>query len=757
YDDQAATMNLPSTQMNLRDHLCQWWHMSRFYFKSIVLSVSFVIIVVCGIGFIALGQYTSQVMFGVTSLPVTYMLLDTISSNFMLFALIIIIVYTGELIWKDISNRFSIIMDSSPLSNHKIILSKFSAMIMIELLLVGIIIATGVTIQLLHGFYDFSFGIYFKSLFLNFFPTLFLMTFLTFLVHTLSGNKFLGHGLVILIFVGQMFYRKLGITHLMFKYASSPTMDYSGMNGFQKFVSPALTYDFYWTMAGLVFLCLSILFIKRGTEKGFGIRLQLSRINWKYSRIKYVVYSALFLFVVSGCAIYYNANVLNTFRSKKETRKFAATYERTYSRYKNSLLPRITDVNIAVDIYPDQYAVTAKGRYILVNKNSAPLDSIHLRLLPEFKTHKVSFSRTTTLVHASEEYGYYIYKLDKAIAPGDTIICSFDIACHEKGFRHNGRDTEIVPNGTFFRNEILPYFGYDENLVLTEKADRKKEKLKAREFESAELSDTSARRNIYISHNADRITYEAVVSTSDDQIALTCGTLIKEWKKNGRRYFHYKSEEPIWNFVPFVSARYEVVKDKAGETGIEIYYHPGHTYNLDKMLKAAKRTIAYCNENFYPYQHKQIRIVEIPRYSMYAQSFAGIIPFSEGLGFIADIDKDDDIDLPFYITAHEIAHQWWGHQVCAADVKGKLMLVESLANYTALMVMEKEFGRENIGKALKYEQTRYLLSRSLETKKEVPLNLVDDQLYIGYQKGSVTLYALRDYIGEQRLNGELKN
>ncbi len=446
---------------------------------------------------------------------------------------------------------------------------------------------------------------------------------------------------------------------------------------------------------------------------------------------------------------------MNTYRTKKENRQFQAAYERTYSHFKKSPQPRIVDVNLNVAIYPNDYGMTASGRYILVNKNNMAIDSIHLRIVPEVKIKEFTFGRKAKLLHKAPEYGYYIYQLENPLKPGDTLTCQFNVEYWEKGFPNAGRSTDIVPNGTFFRNEVLPYFGYDERFVITDKKDRKKEGLPERQFEAAALSDSSAYMNTYISQNADRINYEAVVSTDIDQTALTCGTLVKEWEKNGRRYFHYKMNEPIWNFVPFLSARYEVVRDKAGDTDIEIYYHPGHKYNLDKMISAAKKTIAYCDSNFYPYQHPQLRIVEFPRYAMYAQSFAGIIPFSEGVGFIVDVNDDKDIDLPFYITAHEIAHQWWGHQVCAADVKGKLLLVESLANYTALMVMEKEFGHENISKFLEYEQSKYLQSRSLEKKKEVPLNLVDQQSYVAYEKGSVALYALRDYLGESVLNKEL--
>ena len=49
-----------------------------------------------------------------------------------------------------------------------------------------------------------------------------------------------------------------------------------------------------------------------------------------------------------------------------------------------------------------------------------------------------------------------------------------------------------------------------------------------------------------------RAGYEAIVSTSHDQIAVTPGYLEREWEQNGRRYFHYKMDEPIWPFVSFL-------------------------------------------------------------------------------------------------------------------------------------------------------------------------------------------------------------
>ena len=88
-----------------------------------------------------------------------------------------------------------------------------------------------------------------------------------------------------------------------------------------------------------------------------------------------------------------------------------------------------------------------------------------------------------------------------------------------------------------------------------------------------------------------------------------------------------------------------------------------------------------------------------------------------------------------YVTAHEIGHQWWAHQVISADQQGGTFIVESLAQYSALMVMEQMYGPEQIRKFLKFELDRYLRSRGGEVLEELPLVRVENQPYIHYQKG----------------------
>jgi aminopeptidase N len=133
------------------------------------------------------------------------------------------------------------------------------------------------------------------------------------------------------------------------------------------------------------------------------------------------------------------------------------------------------------------------------------------------------------------------------------------------------------------------------------------------------------------------------------------------------------------------------------------------------------------------------------------------MPYSESIGFIADIEKPDDIDMVYYVVAHEMGHQWWGHQVVGANMEGATSLSETLAQYSALMVMEKEYGPDTIRKFMEYEMDNYLRSRGTERLKERPLMRVEaSQGYIHYRKGSVVMYYLRQMIGQDAINAALR-
>jgi aminopeptidase N len=109
-----------------------------------------------------------------------------------------------------------------------------------------------------------------------------------------------------------------------------------------------------------------------------------------------------------------------------------------------------------------------------------------------------------------------------------------------------------------------------------------------------------------------------------------------------------------------------------------------------------------------------------------------------------------------YVTAHEIAHQWWAHQVLGADSQGSTVLSESFASYSSLLVMEKIYGPEQVRKFLNQQRDQYLQGRLFESVGEQPLYRVENQAYIHYYKGAMILYRLKTEVGAEVVNGAMK-
>ncbi|MGZ5084249.1 MAG: M1 family metallopeptidase, partial [Usitatibacter sp.] len=387
------------------------------------------------------------------------------------------------------------------------------------------------------------------------------------------------------------------------------------------------------------------------------------------------------------------------------------------------------------------------------------IPELYVNVNESVRSSELKASIPLTLAEAPRpELDWRRYTLAAPLAPGETMTLDFRLEYPRPGFSNSGAPTVVVDNGTFVNSSLLPAIGYQERAELSEDRVRQKHGLQPKP-RMHDIDDAEARKVNYISSDGDWIAFDATVGTEADQIALAPGYLQKEWTENGRRYFHYAMDVPILNFYSFLSARYAVKRDAwhgadGKDVPIEIYYQPGHEYNLDRMIAGVKDGLDYFTKNFSPYQHHQVRILEFPRYAQFAQSFPNTIPYSESIGFIAKVKPKDpkDLDYPYYVTAHEVAHQWWAHQVIGANVQGATMMSETLAQYSALMVMKHKYGDAKMRRFLKYELDAYLVGRATERKAENPLYRNENQPYIHYRKGSLAMYALQDAIGEEAVN-----
>lgn len=723
-------------------------------FRETVQSVYFGVLLLAGVLFLGMMAQQLDSMFGTPIYPVTRAIVEVVGASFTPFALIIIAFYAGELTFRERDARIDGLMDALPLPSWLPFVSKLACLLLIPVLLQLVVLCSGLVIQASQGYSRHELGLYLHALFGLSLLDYAQLCALCLAVHGVLQHKYLGHFVIVLFYMSLGFMSKLGLEHNLYIFGGNPDHPYSDMNGYGHLLRGVRWFQAYWSAAGVLLCIAAYLGWQRGADTTARARWREARARWTWP-LRAVTGAALLSFAALGGIIYYNTNVLNRYESSHDREQKQAEYEQRYKPLAALPQPRVTDVAVGIDIFPDTDppSLRARGTFRLKNQTPSRVERVFVNLDPDFPAGELRIGSVAEPTERDVRLGVYLFDLARPLEPGDTDELRFDLPFRPQGFPNGRPWTRVVHNGTFFPSHYLPTLGYQTGRELELDNERKKYGL-APKPGMAPADDLAARRNTYVLNDADWVSFEAEVSTTPDQIALAPGYLQREWVEGGRRHFRYAMDNPILRYFSALSARYQVKRDQWNGVALEIYYHPGHEFDLDRMMQGMKDTLAYCTSQFGPYQHRQVRILEFPGYERFAEAFPNTIPYSEAIGFIAKVDPDDpkDVDYPYYVTAHEVAHQWWAHQAISGNVQGATMLSESMAQYTALMVMKAAFGPQKMKRFLRFELDRYLQGRGLERKKEVPLARVEQQSYIYYNKGSLAFYALQDYIGEARVN-----
>lgn len=748
-----TAVTLPQVHYATNSAFSQLRRLLSFEFWGLVKTTSFIVLLVASLlNTIPNIILSAREGYGNGSYPVTYWILNIIQGALYIFIISMITYYAGVLVWRERDARMDEIEDVTPHPSWTRYLSKFLALLGVLALLNCLMMFTGVAVQAAYGYHRYQLGLYVQELFLYDFSLFVFLAVLAFFIHVLSPNKYIGYfAFVAFLIANGAIWAPLNVATRLVRYPSRPEFVYSDFYGHAPFLAGWWWFTAYWAAAALLLGTLTSALWPRGKETSLARRFAAFNPRLKTAAIAFAV-----LFAGLGGWLYWNTAVRNELIGPETALDMRAEYEKTYKKFQNLPQPRVTAIQYDIDIYPERRAMTLKADQLIVNKHAAPITELHL-LTNRGYDYDIQVDGAK-LDKDDKRLNYHIYKLDPPMQPGETRHMRYTAIREPKGIENSTGGLQITQNGTFFNNGIAPQIGYQSGGELTQRNDRKKRGLPEKDLMPALERNCSANcMNTYLSNSSDWVSVESRVSTSPDQIAIAPGTLLKEWTEGNRRHFHYKLDKDSMNFYSFLSASYQVAREEWNGVKTEVYYHPEHIWNVPKMMKSMQKSLDYYTKNFGPYAHKQARIIEFPRVASFAQAFPGTMPYSESIGFIAKMEKPDDIDMVYYVVAHEMAHQWWAHQVIGAKMQGATALSEMLAQYSALMVMEKEYGRDTMRKFLEYEMDRYLRSRGRELLKERPILTVEaDQGYIHYRKGSAAMYYLKEMIGEEAVNRALR-
>ncbi|MET1110805.1 MAG: M1 family aminopeptidase [Allosphingosinicella sp.] len=748
----ASFTRLAKPRFDRRAALAQFAARAGMEARYILKSPAFLILLLMAFGFALPGVLTPSGWMDSTLYPLTAISVPTLEAIFDTILIIIAAYYGGELVWREREWKIHEIIDSTPLPAWALMLPKMLglALVLVATLIVGM--ATGILAQRLAGGVDVAPGEYALWYLLPGAVDVLLIAVLAVFIQALSPSKYAGWGVMFLYIILLIFGPSMGLQHPLLIYGNVPAVPLSDMGGTGNFAAAAWWFRLFWAATAALLLVAAHLLWRRGAEQRLKPRLR--RIPAGLSGpAGWAALAATVLLALSGSWIVYNTLVLNDFRAG-EGQSWFAEYEKRFFRYATLPQPAVRHVELDVALYPDDVRAEVRGRYRLVNDTEAPIEWLHIRLMDRDLVLVGLDVPAARLELDDKDFGYRIYRFEAPMKPGEERTIAFRTRREQLGFRASGTETGIRPNGTELNSlELTPRIGMNDIGLIEDPAERRRYGLPERP-PLPRLNDPAA-ATINPAGDLSWTTADIRISTKADQIPIAPGKPVSERVRDGRRTVRFVSDAPIKNFFSIQSGRYAVRRQTIGGVEYAVYHHPAHHWNVERMMKAMRISIDYYGRAFGPYQFDQARIVERPD-PMGGQAFANTISVGEGI-FPMDLRDPQALDMVTMLTAHEIAHPWWGHQTVGARMQGASLLHETLSQYSALMVLRRIKGEDNIRLFLRFQLDRYLSGRRTQVLEEQPLASAGlDQDYVNYGKGAIALYLLQQRLGEEAVNRALR-
>jgi hypothetical protein len=426
-------------------------------------------------------------------------------------------------------------------------------------------------------------------------------------------------------------------------------------------------------------------------------------------------------------------------------RRFAAAAERENGAlWRGFAPPVIAHLDLRLEIDPARRTVAVGGEYRLENRSALPLSRLPFtvgRALSPVRWRVDGEERAAT-----RTTGVDLLTLEPPIAPGGELRVGFDhLLSSPAGWTRNGGGVEtfVLPSAvslSSLRGELLPLPGFVAEAVGAEEPER-----------TVRWPDGTIPPWVEVESRREGFTLRLEVVAPEAFHISAVGDLVDESVTRGRRLTRWASDRPI-AAVAVAAAPYAIAR-----RGNESVYHlAAHATEAETLLTALAAARRRYSEWFHPYPWRELRLAETPQLAAQATSYPAHLAVAEGFGFRSK--RATPGGLPFRVAAHEAAHQWWGHLVAVAEGPGTGLLVEGLANYATLRLLEAELGGEARADYARDLERLYLERRRASAERPILATEehgAADEAVLSF-RGALVLERLRSELGEDGMHAALR-
>ncbi|MGI8958855.1 MAG: M1 family metallopeptidase [Bryobacteraceae bacterium] len=261
---------------------------------------------------------------------------------------------------------------------------------------------------------------------------------------------------------------------------------------------------------------------------------------------------------------------------------------------------------------------------------------------------------------------------------------------------------------------------------------------------------------------------------------VSTGEPVSDQVVGGIRIIHRKTQVPE-RLAGFNLGDYSTVFEEHGRYRVECYANKATAVSLEKLgvtekppldpdsggalqklPKETERVLDDYTQRWIPLPIHSVAVSPIPGY--FGQGFPGLIYLST-ISYLRKQDRPRELRGPrmdtFFsemLLPHEVAHQWWGNIVSAADYRTD-WLMEAMANYSALEYLERSKGTAVMDEVLatfRDDLTKQQHGTPVESAGPVDFGIrlqkSADLLTwhaIVYEKGTWILHMLRRRLGDE--------
>jgi len=382
--------------------------------------------------------------------------------------------------------------------------------------------------------------------------------------------------------------------------------------------------------------------------------------------------------------------------------------------------------NIELTVDPASARVTGHEQITYTNGEGTPLDSLYLRLFPSTEAYGGAMTVTHLLKDGQPitpsielEGSALRVPLEPPLRPDQMATLSMDFTVDVPTSGAHGHGLFSYIQGVMALPTVYPLIPvYDDH---------------GWNAEIAPVHGDDVFSDVIIYHVA--VTLQ---DPSDFTLVATgaCGT-----PDNGT----WTCEAaPMRDFTVILGEKYERSGRDVRGVVVNSYSYKQHTAGGARALDVAVDALEAFTDFFGPYPYTELDVVETPNY-LGGMEYSGLAVVEDGLY--------PGVSTVEWLTAHEVAHQWW-MVVVGNDQVNDPWLDEALTQYSTMLYYEAVYGKARANAILNtvFVQThRALKSAGRDMPADLPADAYPSHLYFDtvYDKGALYFHELRERLGDE--------